>query len=136
MQEGKSLQSRSENVSRFCGSQRALREKLGKIFLGVFHEDIKQIEVTEAATAGFEDAQQVWMGKRGCMLPAKELKFGVWFIDLDKFDRGFLRRSAAFCQKNSAVLRAAEIAAKREFGVDNLAFPLFPRFGHNAPSSA
>jgi len=65
-----------------------------------------------------------------------EKKFGIRFIDLDKFDRSFLRRSAAFCSKNGAVPRATEIAVKREFGVDNLAFPLFPGFGHNAPSSA
>src|SRR6266436_1955147 len=68
---GESFESRSENIARFGGSEGALREKLREIFLGAFHHDIEQIEIAETRAAGLKDAQQVWMGKRGGMLPAK-----------------------------------------------------------------
>src|ERR1700737_4409832 len=64
------------------------------------------------------------------VLPAEQLEFRTGLIHLDEFDSRLLRRSATFGQKNGAVFRAAEIAAKREFGVYNLAFPLLPGFGH------
>jgi len=46
----------------------------------------------------------------GGVLPAKQLEFGIRLIDLDELDGGFLRRSAAFGQKDSAVFRAAHTA--------------------------
>src|SRR4029077_5462103 len=94
---------------------------------------VEQFEVAETAAAGLESAEQVGMRKFGGVLPAKKLELGVGFIDLDELDGGFLRRSAALGQKDSAVFRAAQILAKWESSIDNLAFPLFPGFGHNNP---
>jgi hypothetical protein len=64
------------------------------------------------ATAGLKSAEQVGMRKFGGVFPTKQLEFGVRLIDLDELDGGFLRRSAAFGQKDSAVFRAAQILAK------------------------
>src|SRR5712664_1751239 len=130
MKKSDGLQRGSEDVARFRGGERALRKKLREIFLGVFHYDIKQIEIAEAAATRFEDAQQVRMRHLGGVLPAKQLEFRVGFIDLNEFDGRLLWRSTALGQEDSAVFGAAEITAKREFGVDNLAFPLLPGFGH------
>src|SRR4029077_20068751 len=71
MEEGKSLQSRSENVARFRSSERALGKKLREVLLSVFHQNVEQIEIAETATAGLEIAQQVRMGKFGGVLPAR-----------------------------------------------------------------
>src|SRR4029077_13039564 len=133
MEEGESLQSGSENVARFGGSERALGKKLREVFLGVFHENEEQIEIAETAAARFEIAQQVRMGKLGGVLPARQLELRVGFIDLDELDGNFLRRSAARGQEDSAVLGAAEIALEQVSGIDDLAFPLLPGFGHRAP---
>src|SRR5260370_33531773 len=124
MQESDGLQRGSENVARFRGGERALRKKLREIFLGVFHYDIKQIEISETAAAGFEDAQQVRMRQLGGVLPAKQLEFRVGFVDLNKFDGRFLWRSAAVGQEDGAVVRAAERAAKRASGGGHLALPI------------
>ena len=130
MKESDGLQRGRENVARFRGGERALRKKLREIFLGEFHYDIKQIEISETAAAGFEDAKHVRMRELGGVLPAKQLEFRVGLVDLNELDGRLLWRSAAFGQEDGAVFRAAEIAAKREFGIDNLAFPLLPGFGH------
>src|SRR5713101_2628912 len=45
VKKGEALQSGSEDVAGFRGSERALRKKLRKIFLGVFHNDIEQFKV-------------------------------------------------------------------------------------------
>src|ERR1700730_14593059 len=129
MEEAEGLQSGSKNVARFRGSERALRKKLREIFLGVFHYDVEQFKIAEAAAAGLERAEQVGMRKFVGVLPAKQLEVGVGSIDLDELDGGFLWRSAAFGQEDSAVFRAAEITAKEESGLEHLAFPLFPGIG-------
>ena len=113
MEEGESLQSGSEDVARFGGSERALGKKLREVFLGVFHYDVEQLEIAETAAAGLEEAQQVRMGKLGRVLPPKQLEFGVGRVELNKLDGDFLAWSAAFGQKDSAVFRPTEIAAKR-----------------------
>jgi hypothetical protein len=112
VKEGQALQSGRENVASFRGSERALRKKLREIFLGVFHDDVEQFEIAEMAATRLEGAEQVRIGKFGGVLPAKQLEFGIRLIDLDELDGGFLRRSAAFGQKDSAVFRAAQILAK------------------------
>ncbi len=133
MEERQGLQSGSENVARFGGSERALRKKLREIFLGVFHQDVQQIEIAETAAARLEIAQQVRMGKLGSAQPVRQPELRVGFIDLDELDGNFLRRSATRGQEDSAVLGAAEIALQEESGIDDLPFPLLPGFGHNAP---
>ena len=110
MEKRQGLQPGRENVARFRGSERALQKKLREIFLGVFHNDVQQIEIAETAAAGFEIAQQVRMRKFGGVLPARQLKLRVGFIDLDELDGNFLRRSAAYGQEDGAVFGAAEIA--------------------------
>src|SRR6266849_4161044 len=70
VKKGEALQSGSENVAGFGGSERALRKKLRKIFLGVFHNDVEQLKVAETAAAGLESAEQVRMGKFIGVLPA------------------------------------------------------------------
>ena len=126
MEEGERLQRGSENVARFGGSERALRKKLRKIFLGVFHHDIVQIEIAETAAAGVKCAQQMRIGKFGGVLPARQLQLCVGFIDLGELDGNFLRRSAARGQEDSAVLGTTEIALQQVSGTDDLPFPLLP----------
>jgi len=45
MKKGETLQSGSEHVTSFGGSERALRKKLRKIFLSVFHDDVEQFKL-------------------------------------------------------------------------------------------
>ena len=71
VEKSESVQRGSENVARFGGSERALPKKLREILLGVFHQDVEQIEIAETAAAGVDSAQLVWMGKFGGVLPAR-----------------------------------------------------------------
>jgi len=133
VEKSESVQRGSKNVARFGGSERALPKKLREIFLGVFHQEVEQIEIAETAAAGIEIAQQVRVGKFGGVLPARQLELRVGFFHLDELDGNFLRRSAALGQEDGAVLGAAKITLQQESGSDDLPFPLLPRFGHSAP---
>ena len=54
MKKGETLQSGSEHVTSFGGSERTLRKKLRKIFLSVFHDDVEQFKIAEMAATGLE----------------------------------------------------------------------------------
>ena len=74
------------------------------------------------------------MGQLRGRFPARKLNSGGRRIRGNEFDGGPLRfPSAAFGQKNRAVLGAAQILAERESAIHNLAFPLFPVPGHPGP---
>jgi len=80
------LQRGSQNIPRFGGSERALRQELRKIFFGELHQDVQQFKTAEMAAAGLVRAQQMRMRKFGGVLPAKYLQLGLRFIHLNKLD--------------------------------------------------
>src|SRR5579864_1383663 len=66
--------------------------------------------------------------------PVGQLNFGAGGISKNKFDGGavwFL--ISALGQKDGAVFRTTQILPQREAPFDELAFPLFPGFRHEAP---
>jgi len=104
------LQGGRKNIAGFGGSERALRKKLQKVLLGIFHHDIKQVEVAQAAAPRFKGSEEVRVAQGGGVLPAKQLQLRVRPVNLYKFYSCFLRWSAPFRQKNGAVLGAAQVA--------------------------
>jgi hypothetical protein len=78
----------------------------------------------DLSVSGFEDANQVGMGKRGGASPKRKLLLGVGVrTGRHQLDCGF--PASAIGEKNRAVVRGTKPLPEGKLSADGAAFPLF-----------
>lgn len=73
MQVREATEDRRKKVASFSRGERADWQNLREIFVGLFHDNVKQGAIVQLARAGFEDANQVRAGKLGGSAPAGKM---------------------------------------------------------------
>jgi len=70
------------------------------------------------------------MGQLRGFLPLRELSFCIFWIFWDEFDYSLRLRFTVLYKEYGTMVRATQVLTQVEPSTDDLAFPLFPSFGH------
>src|SRR5947209_16581711 len=125
-----SIQSALEHLSRFPFREWPMSKDLRQVLLGVFHHNVEQPCVVQAAASNAEEFDQVGMRQLCSQFPPGDLRRRIRWIFLNEFYGGILLFGAVVGKENGAVFRATQVLKQAELAIDDLAFKLFPGFGH------
>lgn len=126
MKIGEHFDDRKEHFPGFVGAERAFGNDLREGFLGIFGDDVKQLDSVDAALAEAKDGHQVGVRKSGHPCATIQLRMRVFVSGRDEPDGGSARLGTLqFSAEDACLLGTAYPFEEEESTVNYLTDPVF-----------